>query len=337
MNEATVLTRIQTPTESYTRHYPSLIAYANKQLEEQLWFATEMKLELERIQLKYELSPEQLHAVKFVLNLFVHYELQVGEWWSKIGKIFPRPEVKLVASVIEMIERAVHAEFYNKINIELELDQDEHYLAFLNDPTTAERAKWLGKLLNDDNDQILGAIIFSMTETALLFSSFSILKSFQSNGYNKLPITVRGTNQSALDEDLHGEISAEIINIYYGELGTTLFEDKRRYREVVKAVHYAYEMECAIIDNAILGDSLNGVPKQHFKEFVKHRLNIYLERLGLPLEFTVGECDIIEWFGKNTYSYKKIDFFTPGIGNEYQVAWDEMALGGGYSEFVKED
>lgn len=334
MNEKT---RIQTETESYARYYPEIVRIANKQLEEQLWFSSEMKVNLERIQLKYELTPEQLHPVKFLLNLFVRYEVNVADMWGKIARLFPRPEVKLACSVAEMVERAIHAEFYNNINIQLGLDQDEHYLAFMQDPHTAERAAWIGKLLNSTEDELLGVIIFSMTETALLFSSFAILKSFQSNGYNKIPIIVRGTNQSALDEDLHGILSAEIINTHFAELGVPLFEDKKRYREIVKAVHSAYELEESIIDKALLGDELNGVPKQHFKEFVKHRLNIYLERLGLPHEFHVGECSIIDWFGKNTYSYKKIDFFTSGQGSEYQMAWDENALGNGFKDFMDKD
>lgn len=108
-----------TPTDSYVRHYPGFVEFANKQLEDQFWTSTEMKVELDRMQLLYELSPEQTHAVKFVLNLFVRYELRVGDMWQKIGKLFPRPEVQLVSSVIEMIERAVHAEFYNQLNIQL--------------------------------------------------------------------------------------------------------------------------------------------------------------------------------------------------------------------------
>jgi ribonucleotide reductase beta subunit family protein with ferritin-like domain len=330
-------TRIQTETQSYARYYPKIVELANKQLEEQMWFASEMKVELERIQLKYELEAEQLQTVNFILNLFVKYEMDVADMWAKISRLFPRPEVKLACSVAEMVERAVHAEFYNKINIQLGLDQDEHYFAFLNNPYTAQRAEWIGKLLNSEEDELLSVIIFSMTETALLFSSFAMLKSFQSNGYNKIPIVVRGTNQSALDEDLHGIISAEIVNTHFAELGVPLFEDKKRYREIVKAVHSAYELEESIIDTAIPGDSLNGVKKQEFKEFVKHRLNIYLERLGLPHEFHVGECSIVDWFGKNTYSYKKIDFFTSGQGSEYQLAWDEHALGHGFKDFMNKD
>lgn len=327
-----MLTKIQTPTDSYERHYPKLVELANKQLEEQLWFSSEMIVELDRMQLLYELTPEQLHAVKTVLTFFVRYELNVGDMWKRIAEIFPRPEVKLAASVVEMVERAVHAEFYDQPNKQLGLDNDEHYLAFTKDPELKERADWLSGLLNNKEDEILGVIIFSMTETALLFSSFAIFKSFQSNGYNLIPVIARGTNQSAIDEDLHGIISAEIINTYYEELGTSLFEDKKRYEQVVKAVHYAYEHECRIIDIAIPAEKFNGIDKQEYKEFVKHRLNIYLERLGLPHEFVVGACSITDWFELNTYAYKVIDFFSAGMGMEYESSWDETGFIRGWKE-----
>lgn len=317
---------IMTPTDSYVRHYPGFVDFANKQLEDQFWTSTEMKVELDRMQLLYELSPEQTHAVKFVLNLFVRYELQVGDMWQKIGKLFPRPEIQLVSSVIEMIERAVHAEFYNQLNIQLGLDTEEHYLSFMNDPILRERVEWLGSLLKIDDDPILALAIFSMTETAILFSSFAILKSFQSNGNNMIPVVVRGTNQSALDEDLHGQASAAILNQYFAEIGTTLFEDKERYQKVRKAVHYAYEHEERIIDMAIPSDKLNGVLKSDFKKFVQKRLNIYMERLGLPHEFENTESPVEEWFELNTVAYKVVDFFTPGMGSEYEQGWSEDAF-----------
>lgn len=320
------ITRIRTPTESYVRYYPEIVRLGNIQLEKQLWFSSEMKMELDKMQLKYELTDEQRHAVLTVLKLFLQYELIVGEefWMGKMVKTFPRPEVKLAASILGMTELAIHAEFYDQINIQLGLSTDDYYTEYVDNPVLKQRMDWLEAVLSGDDD-VLSCIVFSMTETALLFSAFSILKSFQSNGYNKLPVTVRGTNQSAVDEDLHGEVSAEIINTYYRELGSSLLEDTNRYSQVLQAVVYAYAHECEVIDMAIPGDSLNGVPKQHYKEFVKSRLNIFLNRLGCPDYFVVGDCSILEWFTNNTNSYKNPDFFTPGVGSEYTSAGWDMA------------
>jgi len=319
------LTRIQTPTEGYERHYPKIVELANKQLEEQLWFSSEMEVKLDRMSLLYQLTPEQTHAVKTVLSSFVRYELMVGEMWKRVAEVFPRPEVQLAASVVEMVERAIHAEFYNQINVQLGIDKDENYLEFKNDKVLNERAKWFGDVLSGE-DKILSVIIFSLTETALLFSPFSILKSFQSNGMNELSVIVRGTNQSAIDEDLHGQISAEIINTYYHELGTTLFEDKTRYAKVIEAVHKAFEHEQQITRKAIPSGSLNGNTVEQFDTFVKYRLNIYLERLGLPPEFEIDENPIADWFEKNTYAFKVVDFFTAGQGMEYESSWNTEAF-----------
>jgi len=318
--------RITQTTDSYVRHYPKIVALANKQLEEQFWVSSEMKVELDRMQLLYGLTEEQQHAVKTVLQLFLRYELMVGDFWGNtVANTFPRPEVRLAASVVDMIEKSIHAEFYNQFNTVLGMDTDADYLAYTKDPELSARVKWLGSVLGQE-DKILATIIFSMTETALLFSSFAILKSFQSNGYNLLPVIVRGTNQSAIDEDLHGQLSAEIVNTYYNELGTTLLQDTARYEKVKEAVHYAYLHESRIIDLAITGDKFNGVDKQEYKEFVKYRLNMYLERLGLPPEFEIKVCTVIDWFEKNTYSYKVIDFFSAGLGNEYESSWDESSF-----------
>lgn len=317
--------QICTPTDNYVRHYPKIVELANRQFEKQFWTSSEMKVHLDRMHLLYELSDEQSYSVHKILNIFLRYELMVGDFWQVVAKTFPRPEVKLAASVLEAVERAVHAEFYNQINIVLSLDKEEDYLAYQNDPELLERVNWLNEVLEGE-DKILATCIFSMTETALLFSLFAELKSFQTNGYNLIPVTVRGTNQSAIDEDLHGQISAEIINTYYNELGTKLIDDKVRYPKIKEAVHKVREHEHRIIDNTIIGNELNGVNKEQFKKYVDHRLNVYLERIGLPHEFVVVDCQIEDWFGKNTYAYKVADFFTPGMGMEYESSWNEVAF-----------
>ncbi|MNH03423.1 ribonucleotide-diphosphate reductase subunit beta [compost metagenome] len=316
-------TQIQTPTMSYTRHYPEIVKLGLEQYEQKLWFSSEMVVERDKMQLLYELSPAQLHAVKTVLQLFLRYELIVGEefWNGMVIREFPRPEVKMAAAILGCVELATHAEFYNQINQVLGMDKDEDYLAFTNDPLLAARVEWLESVLTGE-DKVLATIIFSMTETALLFSSFAILKSFQSNGNNLIPVIARGANQSAIDEDLHGVVSAEIINTRYQELGRALREDTARVEKIYEAVQYAYEHECRIIDMAFLEDKLNGMTKGDFKAFVRYRLNIFLRRIGLDDAFD-DETPIKDWFEMNTYAYKMVDFFSTGMGQEYEMGWKE--------------
>ena len=93
-------TRIMTETDSYATVYPQFLEFADQQFDKQFWTNTEMKVELDRMQLLFDLTPAQLHAVKFVLQLFLKYELIVGEefWGGLFVKLFPRPEVKAMAA-----------------------------------------------------------------------------------------------------------------------------------------------------------------------------------------------------------------------------------------------
>lgn len=320
-------TRIMTNTDSYASVYPQFLAFADQQFDKQFWTNTEMKVELDRMQLLYELTSAQLHAVKTVLMLFLRYELIVGEefWAGLFIRLFPRPEVKAMAAAFAAFELQVHARFYNQINVQLGLDKDEHYLAYTNDPELAERMEWLEELLRGP-DKLLSCIIFSMSESVLLFSQFAILKSFQSNGYNKIPVVVRGTNQSAIDEDLHGLAAAAVINQHYRELGRPLREDINRVVQIQAAIGHAYEHECRIIDMAFIEDTLNGMTRDDFKDYVKVRLNLFASRLGLDEPFPGAESPIQEWFDMNTEAYKVIDFFTPGMGQEYESSWNEQGF-----------
>lgn len=331
-------TRIMTPTLSYARVYPKIVELANKQLESQFWTSSEMKVELDRMQLLYELSPEQLHAVKFTLRLFLKYERIVGEefWLSLVAQLFPRPEVKLACSILGMAELAIHAEFYDQINKVLGLDSDEDYTAYVEDPILLERVEWLEGLTSDTEDPLGSMIVFGLTETALLFGNFSILKSHQCNGNNKIPVVVRGTNQSAIDEDLHGMVAAEIINTHYQELGRPLIEDVKRVEKLNKAALYVAEHEDRIIDLAIPSGQLNGQTVDDYKAYVRIRINEYFTRIQLPEPFPGITSKIQGWFETGTYAYKMIDFFSAGMGMEYETAWEEDGFIRGYIEGGKE-
>lgn len=323
--------RLMTPTLSYARNYPSIVEIANKQLEKQFWTASEMKVELDRLQLLYELPPHVLHAIKFILQLFLKYELIVGEefWQGLVAELFPRPEVKILCAVNGMAELAVHAEFYNELNIQLGMDRDEDYMAWANDEVLAERVAWLESVLAGE-DKLQAAIIFGLTETALLFSMFAMLASNQKNGHNKIPVIVRGTNQSAIDEDLHGMGICELINIHYDEIGCKLVDDPVRYQALVEAAFHVLEHEKRVVHLAIPGGELNGQTAQDYIDYVMVRINTYFERLRLPIPFPNVVSPVQDWFETSTYAYKSVDFFTPGMGMEYETAWDEQGFIRGY-------
>ncbi len=80
------------------------------------------------------------------------------------------------------IELMVHARSYNEINVVLGLDKDEYYTSYTKDELLNSRMEWVEGLIRGEN-KILSALCFSLTESALLFSSFAILKKLSSKWF----------------------------------------------------------------------------------------------------------------------------------------------------------
>lgn len=319
--------RICTKTASYKTHYPQFIEYADRQLGTQFWTSKEMRVDLDRIQLLYEMTEAELHGIKTVLHLFLQYELFVGNefWGNVVAKTFPRPEVQQMSAVFAMAELGIHAPFYDQLNKQLGLDTDEYYTSYIHNPVLKARMDYLDAVISG-KDKILAMMIFTLVEGAILFSSFAFLKSFQSNGRNLIPVIVRGTNQSAIDEELHNEGGSALIVQYYSELGMTIPMDIARHTALLEAVEYIYEHECQIISMIFEKGTIKGIDEESLKSFVRYRLNKCLNNLGLSNFFPVTECKIAEWFEKNTSAYKVIDHFTSGVGMEYESGWNENAF-----------
>lgn len=330
-SEATglVQTRITSPNSSYELKYPKVLELADKQSEEQLWFKNEMVVANDQMELEYVLTEDQLHAVKTVLHLFLQYELHVGdEYWNGIFiKLFPRWESKAGAVTMAFIELMVHARSYNEINIVLGLDTDEYYTSYIDDLLLNARMEWLDGVLRGEN-KMLSALCFSLTETALLFSSFAILKSFQANGNNLIKVIAQIANQSALDEDLHGSYAVEHFNTYFAEVGVPLWEHPEMFGKLLEACQHVFEHEKQIVKMAIPSGELNGFTSEEYIQFVAYRVGIFLTRLNVPTElipeeFRVDykESKVALIFEKNTYGYQMPDFFTKGQNREYESSW----------------
>ena len=315
---------ITTPYNGYVEKYPKLRELSNKQLEEQLWFASEVRVvEEDRLEMLYKLDEQQQRVVKSVIPMFRRYEDDVATFWTDVySKYFLAPECQEGALVIAMVERAVHEVFYDRINRVFELDNDESYLSYLTDPVFKERAKWLGETLRNE-DKHLVCLVFGLVEGVSLFSMFALLRSFQANGYNLCATTVKGTKQSAVDELLHSEYLATSFNYLYGELGKSLEEDEYYYNALLEQTHNVVENEKYILTQ-LIGESgkFNGVPIEEYFKLVEKLADLYFERLGCKkLPFNVGESELYSWFITSSVSYQEPDFFSKGQGKEYESHW----------------
>jgi ribonucleotide reductase beta subunit family protein with ferritin-like domain len=171
-------------------------------------------------------------------------------------------------------------------------------------------------------DHLLSTAIFSMLEGAVLYSAFAFLKHFQSQGKNKLLNVVRGINFSAIDENLHAIGGAMLFQAHLKEADLSSAELDKLNQTITKYAQIILEHEELIIDKIFEKGEISGISKDDLKTFVKSRLNICSENLGLEKLFNINTNPISEWFYNGINNYQFLDFFS-GMGREYQRDWDE--------------
>ena len=317
--------------DGYELRYPKLLELSNKQIEQQMWFASEVRVEEEdRLEMLYKLTPLQQKVVKAILPMFRKYEDNVADFWIDVFmRYFLSHECKEGAVVIAMMERAVHERFYDKINKVFGTDTDEHYLSYLQDPVFKERAKWLGETLKNE-DKHLVCLVYGLVEGVSLFSMFALLRSFQANGYNLITTTVKGTKQSSIDELLHSEYLATAFNYLYQERGISLEEDVYYYNKLLEQTYNVVANEKYILTQLIGAEgSFNGVSIEKYFELIEYLSNVYFTRLGctkLPFP-DVEDSDLYSWFVSTSVGYSDPDFFGKGLGKEYETAWNKSGFG----------
>lgn len=322
----TKLPRIKTPTESYVVHYPQFIEFADTQLEKAFWTSNEIGMEKDKQDMLVNMTDAEKHAVTTALKLFVKYEIFVGTeyWLTRVMNKFPRPEIQRMASVFGMMELAVHAPFYNKLNEVLGLNTDEFYTSYIEDPILKDRVDFLDSVVDSDDD-LLSLAAFSIVEGAILFSSFAMFKNFQSNGNNLISNTVQGVNQSVLDEGLHAQAGAALFKQTLKEMkikGEELDILKGKIEVVAGNI---LEHEERIIDMFFEKGPLRGVSANQMKSFVAHRVNICLDALGIDPCFVSDDKTVQEWFYGGVQKFQSHDFFAK-LGREYQRGWNEKAF-----------
>lgn len=318
--------------DGYVEQYPELRVLSNRQLEEQLWFASEVRVEEEdRLEMLYKLNEQQQRVVRSVIPMFRKYEDDVATFWTDVyAKYFLAPECQEGALVIGMVERAIHEVFYDKINKVFGLDNDESYLSYLTDPIFKDRAKWLGKTLRG-KDKHLTCLVFGLVEGVSLFSMFALLRSFQANGYNLIATTVKGTKQSAIDELLHSDYLATSFKYLYSEQGKTLEEDDKHYYDLLLEQTYNVVENEKYILTQLIGESgvFNGVKIDEYFRLVEKLADLYFERLGCKnLPFNVGESELYDWFMTNSLAYAEADHFSKGQNKEYELGWSGNSFEG---------
>ena len=321
------MAQIFQPKESYTFDYDWAIKIADTQ-QDILWTHGEIAVEKDIQDIKVNMTESEGHGVISTLKIFTLYELKAGVdyWGSKIMNMCPRPDIQTLCSTICYTEMGVHSRFYDKLNEALNLNTDEFYLAYKEDPVLKERMEFVEELLAHE-DPLLAIGAFSMIEGAVLYSAFAFLLSFQAKGKNKLTNVCRGIKMSVRDENLHAIAGAHLFNQIKTETGRDA-----PVKELIKAATQIKVHEHEIIDMLFEKGEMEGITKEQMKIFVNSRINLCLENLGIEKQFDEEHNVIADWFYEMINAVQFNDFFS-GIGSEYNRNWDE----GGFTWITVED
>lgn len=314
--------KILQPQDVYIIEYPQAEQFTDAQMAV-YWLPDEVKVEKDVQDLMVNMSESERHGVITVLKLFVQYECILGTeiWGGLISRMFQRPEIQSMSAMFSSMELCVHARFYNKINEVMNLNTKEFYLSYLDDPNLVDRIDFIESNINED-DLPLTLATFCFLEGCVLYSSFAYLKSFQGLGKNKLMATVRGISMSIRDEGIHQKASAWLFRTVLAESGV----DPESYRERIELVaSQVFEHESHIVDMIFEKGEIEGIDSHNMKQFIKHRINLCLEDLGLQPLFEDDDNDIAEYFYDATSSIMFHDFFA-GMGNSYQRDYSEAGF-----------
>lgn len=312
---------IQQYTDSLVLRYPEIKQFTKDQLDI-FWTADEVNVEKDINSILTDFTESERHGVITTLKLFTLYELRAGDYWGdRYSKIFKRHEFKAWGAVASMMEHCVHKEFYKKINDLLHLDTDEFYLDYVNDVTLKARMEFIESIAKSKND-LISLSGFCLIEGSVLYSSFSYLKHFQSNGKNKLPNLVRGIDFSVRDEDLHSVVGAWSFKALKSQLNLKASHEHALLDDIVEMANIVYKHEARIIDMVVEKGEPENYRAEDGKNFVKSRINICMNRLGYDDVFVIDNNPIAAYFYKGIKNYGFNDAFV-GLSNEYKRSWDE--------------
>lgn len=328
---STVVSRIESKTESFVTIYEKADALAEQQMNI-LWFPKELGVEKDEGDIRTKCTEGERHGITTVLKLFTRYELMLGGeefWGGKVSKMFPRPEVQRMASTFSFVELGVHAVFYDLINKALGIATDEFYMSWKDDETMRARMAFIDKYANSDCP-LEATAAFAFMEGVVLFSNFAFLKSFNVGGYNLIPHITAGIDASSKDEDTHSVASAWLHRQCLAEreqLGLIDAQGKQNLRKKIKRIaEKVYEHESALCDLIFEKGGIRTVTKEEIMDFIQDRINMVLSYLNMKPMFEKQQGVVSDWFYAQLSSFKYSDFFnTQQI--QYVRNWKKHELG----------
>ena len=238
-------------------------------------------------------------------------EVKVKDFWTHLGKTFPKPEFYEIG-VVHGASESRHSRAYSRI-IRL-LGLEHRFKECLEVPAVDGRYKYLQKYLDiTDNPKdftryIVKLILFTiLIENVSLFSQFATVCYFyRHKGIMK---DIRNVIAwSASDEQLHAITGITIVNILREEQPDLFTEEIEATikRACIKSVKY----EADLLDWVFENGEFSKLKKSDLLSYMKYRVNTSLTDMGFEEAFEdVGDISAVKFFEEEVFGTKSDDFF----------------------------
>jgi|SaaInl8_200m_RNA_FD_contig_81_127101_length_10369_multi_3_in_0_out_0_10 ribonucleoside-diphosphate reductase beta chain len=315
---------IETPSLFGENLYPTAKEIMERQ-QDAPWTAQEIPVDKDTNDYRKGLDETRLNAVTIILQSFVEIEQAVGDVWSEMASWYPHSEIEGLCKEIARMETSVHAFFYQKMSDTLNIPPETIKKNQEDTKVIREKLAFLKKITKDiSKDKLLTKATLALTEQVLLFSNFTILRSFKSNGHKYIMNTLFGVDYVIRDEEIHGVAATYLHNTRLKEMqiADPKFDLDKHHKNVLKLVKEVIGHEDDMIDFIFPGTSpINGITGAQIKVFIRSRANNVLNDLGFDSLYEIDENPIADWFYKGTKSIRIHDFFVSGT-TQYSRKWD---------------
>lgn len=292
--------------------YPELEDFI-KPIKSTDWVHDEINFDRDVQDYHTKLTSSERKMIGTILKSFAMTEVFVAdEFWGVIAKYLPKPEVAWAAATFTENEWR-HAAAYHRMNEVLGL---EDFDAFLEDEVVMARLNNLTNIGKDhqgnpnkkDVARTL-AIFGAFTENVSLFSQFAILRSFSSNGRNSLMNIGNIIDWSQADEQQHAKVAMWLFNRIIQENPDMWTKEFRS--EIYLAAKITFDLEVNLINQIFEFGDLPNLKKEDLINYMKNRLNLSLQMIGLKEIFDVDEERLkeLKWFDTQFTTLSHPDFF----------------------------
>lgn len=290
--------------------YPEVVAFGEA-IQHAYWLHSEWNFISDISEFHSALSPKEKTAIKRAMLAISQIEVAVKKFWTKIGNVFPKPEIDQVGAIFGESE-VRHSNAYSSLLEKLGLN--EEFETLLEVPEIRGRVEYLSKYLDyadqDDKNKFSVALaLFSLfVENVSLFSQFAIVKSF--NKHKNLLKDMDNVIQATMvEEQVHARFGMWLLNKAREEYPEIFNEDF--YNKINVACIKAYEAEKKIIDWILEEGDLEFLTKTTLNEFLKHRFNESLIGIGGVKLFDVDykELEKLQWLNEELIGQVHTDFF----------------------------